>query len=332
MNVLHKNLAPPIGAGDLIDRSIRFYRRNILASLLIALPPVLIGAMLHAVWIFFVYSLNSEEVSHVLVWFGSPIFWLFELTLLFCVMGGLSRNMVSATLFGTEISFLETYSHVIKKLGSLFLSSLLTLTLLGIILFLLFYFAVLFLLFLTFSLSLIFRSSVYLTTVFSILLFIGTFLGTGWVFFLIAAHFVYIPQIMIVEGGGIFSSLSRSINLARGNVNRVYALFVFTLIIVYVVLALVYVPLLIYTYFSGIEYFTQYKPAWHSILAEVIFQMSVLLSSPILMIGLCLLYIDERIRNEGYDLEILAAKYLEEVSITNPFPSKNEKNQCKALV
>jgi len=54
-------------------------------------------------------------------------------------------------------------------------------------------------------------------------------------------------------------------------------------------------------------------PAWFEISSQVIFQGSLILIIPVLLIGLCLLYVDERTRKEGYDIELLAATRLGEM-------------------
>jgi len=54
-------------------------------------------------------------------------------------------------------------------------------------------------------------------------------------------------------------------------------------------------------------------PAWYEIAYNLIWQVSFILLSPVWMIGLCLLYVDERVRHEGYDLELMAAARLGDI-------------------
>jgi hypothetical protein len=54
-------------------------------------------------------------------------------------------------------------------------------------------------------------------------------------------------------------------------------------------------------------------PAWYEIAKNLIGQISFILLSPVWMIGLCLLYVDERVRAEGYDIELMAAARLGEI-------------------
>jgi hypothetical protein len=54
-------------------------------------------------------------------------------------------------------------------------------------------------------------------------------------------------------------------------------------------------------------------PAWYEITSQLLSQASVILLAPVWMVGLCLLYIDERVRHEGYDIELMAARRLGEI-------------------
>ena len=40
----------PLGAGDLIDRAVRFYRKNFWTLVLIAAPPIVVGTMISVGW------------------------------------------------------------------------------------------------------------------------------------------------------------------------------------------------------------------------------------------------------------------------------------------
>jgi hypothetical protein len=43
-------LLAPLGAGDLIDRSVRFYRNNFWTFIWIAAPPIIIGTIISIGW------------------------------------------------------------------------------------------------------------------------------------------------------------------------------------------------------------------------------------------------------------------------------------------
>jgi len=41
----------PLGAGDLIDRAVRFYRQNFWTFVWIAVPPIVVGTLISVVWL-----------------------------------------------------------------------------------------------------------------------------------------------------------------------------------------------------------------------------------------------------------------------------------------
>jgi hypothetical protein len=121
---------------------------------------------------------------------------------------------------------------------------------------------------------------------------------------------------MLVEGQGVFAAIGRSTSLASGNVKRLAALFIFTTVATYSALALFYVPLGWYAWANGVQIVgadADLIPAWYEIASQLIGQASFILLSPVWMVGLCLLYVDERVRHEGYDIELMAARRLGEI-------------------
>jgi len=143
-----------------------------------------------------------------------------------------------------------------------------------------------------------------------------------WIFFFIVARVAYVPQVLLVEGKGVFESFSRSFSLARGNVRRLIAMTIFTTFATYSALMILLIPLGWYGYLAGVDPFNSANwPAWYAITYNVLAPLSSILLSPVWMLGLSLLYVDERVRHEGYDIELMAARQLGElpnVDVTSP--------------
>ena len=318
-------LAVQLGAGDLIDRAVRFYRGNFWTFVMIAAPPVVAGTLISVGWTFLSRSLfsiggatNAGELTfyYLFVWLGTLIIWFTETVATLSVMGGASRNFVRHLLFTEPLTFRATYSNTWKRLAELIVASSIITIILGTIGFVVFYigFAIgAILVILTWAaLSMIPPLAILI----SVILGVATAVGTGWLFFLIASRFAYIPQVMLVEGQGVFSSIARSAGLASGNVKRLAALFVFSTVATYSALALLYVPLIWYAWTQGVEVFSfesDIVPAWYEIASQLVWQASLILLTPVWMVGLCLLYVDERVRHEGYDIELMAARRLGEI-------------------
>jgi len=329
---MNENLGPdshlslvPLGPGDLIDRAVRFYRRNFLTFVFIAAPPVVAGTIISVGWTFLARSLFVSSSSYdpletpiyyLFVWLGSLIIWFTESVATLAVMGGASRNFVRHLLFSEPITFRETYRSVWSRFSGLIIASAIIVLVLGVVGLVVFYFG-----FLIAGLIIVFAAMVLssvpaLAVIFGLVIGAATLFGTLWLFFLVASRFAYIPQVMLVEGQGVATSISRSAGLAGGNVMRLAALFIFSTVAIYSALAILYVPLAWYAWTQGVEVFVFDRdliPAWYEIASQLVWQTSLILMTPVWMVGLCLLYVDERVRHEGYDIELMAARRLGEI-------------------
>ena len=302
---------------------------------MIAAPPIIAGTLISIGWTFLgreIFSVgaargSAEKIFYALfTWLGTMLIWVTETVATLTVMGGASRNFVRHLLLDEPLSFRETYKNVRKRLVGLLTASTIITILLGFLGFIIFYIGFI-AAFLAVTLTVLALSfSPFLIIVVSFLLTLAISFGTGWLFFLPASRFAYVQQAMTVEGLGVTSAFGRSAALASGNVKRFAALFIFSTVATYSALSLFYIPLGWYAYIEGVNIFSFDKdliPAWYEIAAQVISQTSFILLTPVWMIGLCLLYVDERVRHEGYDIELLAARRLGEipavpVNFTNP--------------
>ncbi len=315
----------PLGAGDLIDRAVRFYHKYFWTFILIASPPVIAGTLISVGWTVAgrqIFSLSADKYSpenafyYVFLWFGSIAIWLTESIATLVVMGGASRNFVRHLLFGEPITFRETYQNVWKRLAGLIAASSIITFVLGVIGIVIFYFGLLVGMIAIMLVVFVFSWLPILAFIISLAVGLAAAWGTLWLFFLVASRMAYVPQVMLVEGQGVFSSIARSSGLAGGSVRRLMALFVFTTVAAYSALALLFVPLAWYASANGVEFMTfdrGFIPAWYEVASNLIWQISFVLLSPVWMVGLCILYVDERVRTEGYDIELMAARRLGEI-------------------
>ncbi len=317
----------PLGAGDLIDRAIRLYRKNFWTFIWIATPPILAGTIISVTWtilgrsLFTLDSVNNPGetvVYYVFLWFGNLIIWLVEMIAALTIMGGAARVFVRHLLFEEPITFRETYKTVRGRVPGLIAASTIITVLLGLVGIFLFYVGLI-LVFLAVAVTVAaFSFSPFLATIVSITFSLFLIGLTLWLFFLLASRFAYVPQVMLVEGQSLMAAIGRSASLASGNVKRLAGLVIFTLLAIYSALALLYVPLGWYAWVNGVEIWRfavdpDAVPAWYEIANQFIWQASMILLIPVWMIGLCLLYVDERVRHEGYDIELMAARRLGEI-------------------
>ena len=316
----------PLGAGDLIDRAVRFYRQNFTKFLLIAAPPVVGGAFVSVLWMLLTNYLfptgrGTDEIqvfSYALtLTTGTILILFFEAVATLAVMGGASRNFVRHLLFGEPISFRQTYRNAWLRLPSLVAAGALLIAFFLIVGVIMLYTGLIAIGIIVALLSYLFFSFAgYLGVP---IIVVAAVVGVLFVLFLIMAvfsRFAYVPQVMLVEGTGFFTALGRSVTLAKGNVKRFTALVSFSVLVTYSALAVLYIPLMWYGAVSGVDLFGDAAdglPMWYQIATQLITQASLIVLTPVWMIGLCLLYVDERVRHEGYDIELLAARRLGEI-------------------
>ncbi len=315
----------PLGAGDLIDRAVRLYRKNFWTFVAIAAPPIFVGTWVSIFWGYLGRSLfnvgttrDEAELSlyYLFIALGSLVILFVEAIAVLSVMGGASRNFVRHLLFGEPITFRETYKNTKNRLGGLIAASAIMVFLLSLTGYLILIVGVVGALILIGIVVAVFSFSPVLTAIFSVVLSLVVAFFTLWLFFLLVSRFAYVPQVMLVEGQRVFSAIGRSVSLAGGNVSRLAALFIFTIVATYSALALLYIPLGWYAWANGVEilaFDSDVVPVWYEIAYQVVSQISLILLTPVWMIGLCLLYVDERVRHEGYDIELMAARRLGDI-------------------
>jgi len=331
MNPVSNDLAlEPLGAGDLIDRAVRLYRRHFLTLIRIAAPPVLVSALGWMLATVAVRELGSaaselEVFVYVIALLGGIAITISGSLFSLIVMGGATRNLVSHLLSNEPVTFRTTYLAVKSRFWGLLGASVLVALWLGLsasvgsIGFSILWFVVLM------AVALGSQISPWLTTLVFILATVTAVSIALVLFFLLAGRMAYVPQAMLVEGRSISSAIGRSFNLASGNVKRLMAMTLFTFFATYSALALFIIPLIFYGWVNGVNLSMVggESPTWYTIGYHVILQCSHILLAPIWMLGLSLLYVDERVRHEGYDIELMAARQLPEMpklpGVVSPF-------------
>jgi hypothetical protein len=316
----------PLGAGDLIDRAIRLYRRHFLTLLWIAAPPVIVsavgGVMSTIAWrnIALTSKGNALVLYVLLLVVGTLIAWagiLFQVI----VMGGATRNLVTHLLWNEPVSARATYRNVRARFWGL-LGAALVLAIWAIfgafIAIIGFYIAVLIIVLASIAMIQILPS--WIAMIIGVTVGIGLLLLTLTFFVFIVGRMAFVPQIMLVEGKGVFDAVGRSFSLAKASTRRMLALSIFSWLAAYSALMVLAVPLGIYAYLNGINpvmFNAIGTPTWYSVSYTVLWQLSSIIIAPVWMLGLSLLYVDQRVRLEGYDIELMAARRLGDI----PSPS-----------
>ena len=321
----------PLGAGDLIDRAVRLYRRHLFTLMRIAAPPVIISATGSVLWTVGRRNIVAAPDTGSLIFYSFMIFaagvlftggHLFSLI----VMGGASRNLVTHLLWNEPVLVRTTYAAVRSRFWSLLGATLIIVMWLAIGSMVGFFGAYIVMMFLgMFTVLLAFMGTPWLPVIFGVITVLASMIVFFWLFFFMAGKVAYVPQVLLVEGKRVFESVGRSFSLARGNVRRLMAMTFFIIFAANSALMLLVLPLGWYGYLNGIDpspFSAAQWPAWYAISYSVIEPLSSIVITPIWMLGMSLLYVDERVRHEGYDIELMASQKLDampNVDVTSPF-------------
>ncbi len=280
----------PMSTGDILDRTIRLYRRHFLHTLaIVSLPYILIipiwgllgatawGQARPAPW-------QNPALVAVLVPSILAYLWLY-----FVSMGALARS-VSERFLGGVPTIWTSYSFVLRKSLSLvwtyFLTTLVLVAVLG-------------------AGGLVTAAAVFVTqwSPTTIGYVIAAVLGIGAIvavvsFARIAFRSLLVTQAIVIEDVRGWGAFKRSWTLMRGSIRKAGIILFFSAAVAFVISFLFNLP-------AGI--LMALKPGWSTmILRGLLDSVGQILSAPILMIAFTLLYYDSRIRQEAFDLEMMA--------------------------
>jgi hypothetical protein len=114
---------------------------------------------------------------------------------------------------------------------------------------------------------------------------------------------VVVP-VTVLEGGGLRTSMRRSKNLTQGNRGRIFLVYLLIALLTWVVSILFQFPFFVTT---GLRVF--HHPAAITNLARVLQAAGAFFSAsllgPLLTIAFTLIYYDQRVRKEGFDLQLM---------------------------
>ncbi len=322
-NEIDSLMLAPLSTGDLLDRIVRLYRRHWIALMRIAILPVILSYVGIMALTFGIRNFSTTKgdwriaTSVLLVLVGVVLYLGGKAALIF-LLGGTARELVQHFMNGSAVSARSVYRTVRQYFWRLVGATVMILAL-----------AVTLGIFLLYAVALAVGTYVLAAgwalsglpfwlqaTLHSLIGFVA-FIAVTILVLMNVKRVVFLPQAIAVENKSVSAALSRSFSLAGGEFRRkdfipIIALVFFYVYISWSVLLLFMLPVYLYAGMNGIEGgpFNLQQPLWYTVLSNTISQASEILLLPVLLIGFILLYIDSRVRREGYDLELLANRYL----------------------
>lgn len=305
----------PMSTGDVIDRAVRLYRRNFIPLVAIVAVPTFIGYVVSLMfWYGYTSLLTGASGSRAVpvsgIWMlamgglGYPV-WMFALLV---TVAGLCRVVGDHLMLNEPITFRKCFAAAKRRLGAITLMGLLLLAMIFVA-----YIAVAIVLFiLMMAVGLIVGAIAasglpqWIATVILVITVIVVVAAVLFLVCVVVARLVFLPQVVMIEGEPAGNALGRAIRLGKGNWYRVAAISAFTYFVSFSLLSALTLPVLAGLYLAGVltaEFFV--SPGW-SIVYTSFRDISGLLSLPIWIVSFTLLYFDSRVRQEAYDVDLLA--------------------------
>jgi hypothetical protein len=306
----------PMSTGDVIDRAVRLYRRNFSPLIAIVAVPSIIGYLVglalssgYAQLLGSVVnpssSLQGAGVILLMIGLIGYPFWFFAQVF---TLTGLARVVGDHLMMGETITFRKCFAAARSRVGDVILMTLLlfaAMMIIGVAFFLI-VFAVMMVAAIIVGVTSGAGMPQWLGVTVLVILLVVAIAGGITLALIVAARIVLLPQVVMIEGQSTGSSLGRSFRLGGGNWHRVGAIMLFAYFISLSLLAALTLPVAL-----GLEWFNissvefAQTPAGDAIYSAFT-QIANVLSLPIWAVSFTLLYLDNRVRKEGYDMELLA--------------------------
>ncbi len=308
----------PMSAGDIIDRAVRLYKRNFLSLVKIVLAPSLIaylGSILFSIGMHNFSLMRGDTrvalTTGMLVTGGT--LWLFGNAAFYAVIGGSSRSLIGHFFEGKPILVREVYRAVRQRFWALIGATMLILVMVVAVSYvMIIMFTFLAIIIGALAGAVISKAPSWIVTIYFVLSSLGIIGLVIFSFLLVYSRVVYVPQVMMVEGKGVFASITRSFQLARGEMIPIGAVIFFWIYAAWSIWFLMAIPVGAYAYLDGVDvgWFNPEAPIWYQIANQTLTKVSEILIWPIAMLCFTLLYINSRVRKEGYDIELLSNRVL----------------------
>ena len=142
------------------------------------------------------------------------------------------------------------------------------------------------------------------------LIMIGYWIGVGIGFALLIVPGIILAlmwaltiPVAVLEDKGLRDSVSRSAELTKGHRGRVFVIYLLFLVLLYAVYVAWEIPIFIAIGIVSRGHTVATTPLWTQIAFPLGSFLSQCLAGPLMTIGLSLLYYDERVRKEAFDLQ-----------------------------
>jgi hypothetical protein len=138
---------------------------------------------------------------------------------------------------------------------------------------------------------------------------VGIAVGIGFLLLIVPGIYLALAwslaiPVTVLEGGGLNVSTTRSKALSKGSFGRIFVVYILIVVLTLIVGMMIQFALLIPVRVLGLHGTGPVQAATHALQAVGNF-VSTCLVGPLLTIAITLIYYDQRVRKEGFDLQLM---------------------------
>jgi hypothetical protein len=143
-----------------------------------------------------------------------------------------------------------------------------------------------------------------------IMIGLGLAVGVGFVFLIIPGIILGLMwsltiPVAVVEGSGFGKSVARSTELTKGSRGKIFVVCFLFIVLIYIVYMLWEMPILIAIGMFAQRHGPQTIPLWTQVALPVGTFLTQCLVGPLMTIALSLVYYDQRVRKEAFDIQYM---------------------------
>jgi hypothetical protein len=143
-----------------------------------------------------------------------------------------------------------------------------------------------------------------------IMIGVGIGIGIGFVLLIVPGIILSLMwaltiPVAVLEDKGLRDSVARSAELTKGNRGRIFVIYFLFLVLTYTVMMVWEIPILVMIGIFTRGHNPAQIPVWGQLALPIGTFLTQCLISPLFTIALSLVYYDQRVRKEGFDLQLM---------------------------
>lgn len=143
-----------------------------------------------------------------------------------------------------------------------------------------------------------------------IMIGVGIGIGIGFVLLIVPGIILSLMwaltiPVAVLEDKGLRDSVARSAELTKGNRGRIFVIYFLFLVLTYTVMMVWEIPILVMIGIFTRGHNPAQIPVWGQLVLPIGTFLTQCLISPLFTIALSLVYYDQRVRKEGFDLQLM---------------------------